>query len=302
MVKLTAIMRQSWFESVKINLKPMERLAFYEAIFEFEFYEIDPSETLEITPNVKFAFDFVKGDIEEDMRKARAIIRRNQENGKKGGRPPKTETTELPNSADEQSASFVTQKNPSNPEGISNNIYTYTNNNTNYYSKNEEKNLYEERKGVEKMTNTERWQIKLDFFARGVKNPLFEIDRFCSYYEDRGWKGANNKPIDKPVLLARKWSCANIEDDLIPIRRDWARVIQTAALDYDPLLIDFVSLKVDKGTRENTIYICFAGSKRCVDFCEDNLILLAEAFGKLLITNDKPIKLEYRVLNEQKLL
>lgn len=91
--KMCALMRQTWFESAQRHLTDMERLAFYEACFTYEFTGELPSEKTCKYGSVLLMFDMVKNDLQSDREKAERISERNQINGQKGGRPRKVYET-----------------------------------------------------------------------------------------------------------------------------------------------------------------------------------------------------------------
>lgn len=84
---MCALMRQTWFESAQRHLTDMERLAFYEACFTYEFTGELPTEKTCKYGSVLLMFDMVKNDLQQDREKAERIAERNAINGAKGGRP-----------------------------------------------------------------------------------------------------------------------------------------------------------------------------------------------------------------------
>lgn len=67
----------------------MERLAFYECCFRYEFTGEVPTESTCKYGNVLLMFDMVKNDLQNDREKAERIAERNAINGARGGRPRK---------------------------------------------------------------------------------------------------------------------------------------------------------------------------------------------------------------------
>ena len=61
------------------------QLEIYQSIIEYAFDE----KTIEMQPTTMIAFGFIKPQIDRDTKKYNAIIERNRENGKYGGRPKK---------------------------------------------------------------------------------------------------------------------------------------------------------------------------------------------------------------------
>lgn len=110
-------MRQTWFESAKAHLTDMERLAFYEVCFLYEFTGEIPTANTCKYGNVLLMFDMVKGDLKADREKAERIAERNAANGAKGGRPRKDnerlQNNENPKKPNEtQSNPVETQRKP----------------------------------------------------------------------------------------------------------------------------------------------------------------------------------------------
>lgn len=111
-----ALMRQTWFESAQKHLTDLERLAFYEACFRYEFTGEIPTESTCKYGNVLLMFDMVRVDLQSDREKAERIAERNRVNGLGGGRPKKdynrpqeNENPEKPNE---------TQSNPMGNSGL----------------------------------------------------------------------------------------------------------------------------------------------------------------------------------------
>lgn len=124
--KYCALMRQTWFESAKRHLTDLERLAFYEACFLFEFTGEVPTDKTCKYSSVLLMFDMVKQDLANDRVKAERIQERNAVNGAKGGRP--RVITEDNKTKETQWVSSKTQKNPE--ETQSNPIHYTTLHNT----------------------------------------------------------------------------------------------------------------------------------------------------------------------------
>lgn len=108
--KMCALMRQTWFESAQKHLTDMERLAFYEACFVYEFTGEIPTESTCKYGSVLLMFDMVKNDLSQDREKAERIAERNAQNGRLGGRPRKNNGTLQNNENPEKPRE--TQRNP----------------------------------------------------------------------------------------------------------------------------------------------------------------------------------------------
>lgn len=107
--RLSAIMRQTWREAAQRNLSPMERLAFYEACFDYEFYNNLPNETI-LGKSAALMFDMIKPELDDDKEKLERIRERNRQNGSLGGRPA---GKKVPNPL----GFYETQQNPDEPSG-----------------------------------------------------------------------------------------------------------------------------------------------------------------------------------------
>lgn len=108
--KYCALMRQTWFESAKRHLTDLERLAFYEACFIYEFTGEIPSEKTCKYGSVLLMFDMVRNDLAADREKAEKIAERNRINGQSGGRPRKDYGTQQKQENPEKPKE--TQRNP----------------------------------------------------------------------------------------------------------------------------------------------------------------------------------------------
>lgn len=107
--RISAIMRQTWYEAAKRNLPDLERLAFYEAVFDYCYYEELPNRTKTGEKGL-LMFDFVRDELDEDRDKIKRIQERNQMNGQRGGRPVGQKVTN-------PVGYLETQTNPDEPKG-----------------------------------------------------------------------------------------------------------------------------------------------------------------------------------------
>lgn len=118
--KICALIRQTWFESAQRHLTDMERLAFYECCFRYEFTGEVPTESTCKYGNVLLMFDMVKNDLQNDREKAERIAERNAINGARGGRPRKDYN------------SLQQQENPEKPKETQNNPAVFDRNPIHY--------------------------------------------------------------------------------------------------------------------------------------------------------------------------
>lgn len=90
------IFYKEWRKAVE-ELEPVQRCRVYEAIFDYAFAKVVPSDAI-----IKAVTSLMRDRIDKDNETYHAICERNKTNGKKGGRPKKPKTT---------------QENPKNPVG-----------------------------------------------------------------------------------------------------------------------------------------------------------------------------------------
>lgn len=101
-------MRQSWYEAAKRNLAADERLSFYEACFDYCFYNEKP-QSRKVGDKGMLMFDMIVAELDEDKDKVKRIQERNAANGRLGGRPMQQKVTNPVGFSE-------TQKNPSEPK------------------------------------------------------------------------------------------------------------------------------------------------------------------------------------------
>lgn len=115
-MKYCALMRETWFDSARKHMSDLERLAFYEVCFTYEFTGEVPSASSCKYPSVLMMFDMVKEDLKNDREKAERIAERNANNGKLGGRPPKVYNNLPPD--ENPTKPNETQRNPVGESGL----------------------------------------------------------------------------------------------------------------------------------------------------------------------------------------
>lgn len=84
--RVSAIMRQTWYEAAKRNLSVDERVAFFEAVFDYQFYDENPARS-KVGDKGLLMFDMIRDELAEDKDKYRRMVERNRTNGSAGGRP-----------------------------------------------------------------------------------------------------------------------------------------------------------------------------------------------------------------------
>lgn len=261
-IKICALIRQTWYEAARKNLRDAERLALYEACFNYQFYDKEP--TPENVPGaaVIALFDIIRPILDEDKQKARNIIERNRLNGKRGGRPPKDYSKQQ--NATESEKPKETQKNPAVNLGQQYTIYNNTTQqNTTYFS------VY----GDEKTKTQTKNLIVFLFFSYGAPNAIKEASKFWNYYEARGWKLPNGQEIQNLVALAKTWRIEGEDLQLRNSRKYYCKLLELLIEDGDKfrfeLVADFQSCKVQQDAEK--IILTFYG-QRMPDYLEQNCI------------------------------
>lgn len=237
--KICAMFRQSWYEAAKSNLFDADRLKFYEACFNYEFYGDEPQE---LPPSVKFVFDIIKGEIESDRRKALNRAETARQNGKNGGRPSITKDNE-------------TQQNPSEPNGLQNNptgnsglAYTIYNNNNN----NKTQHFFSLYGGDGDKEKKLKFLIFRYFYSIGVDDALKESERYCAYYEARNWQ-INGQPIKNPTELAKVWKPENLSQAKAKQRAGLLALLELLNFDGAKYSNNFVNVIINPDTKTATL-------------------------------------------------
>lgn len=165
------IFARSWFDAAITSLSDTDRLKFYDAAFDYAFYDVVRSG---MSPAVQMAFAMVRPFIDQDRIKYQERCERNRQNARGGKRVAASGSESL---------------------RVANNTNTNTNNTTN--TNNNTISLSEER---------EKFLICGSFFARGALQPGEELKRFWEYYDSLGWKNNKGAPIVKKTAAARMWN------------------------------------------------------------------------------------------------
>ena len=241
--KICALLRQTWYETAKRNLKPEERLRFYETIFEYEFEDMAPAEDLPF--GARLLFDMVKDDIDSDKERAQERRARARENGSKGGRPIVT----VGNTA---------ENNPKKPAGLSGFLNTV------------QYNTVPNKTGQECSEDSHtRFLIALDFFERGCSAPLDELEKFWGYYASLGWKTKTGADIVDRLALARAWRLADCSAASMKRRAPWVDLLRKSGAVELKLIGDFVDIK--RNATKNTLEITLIEQSTAILF--DNTYL-----------------------------
>lgn len=266
--KICALIRQTWYETAKRNLKPEERLRFYEMCLEFEFFGTEPEPDAPFS--ARLLFDMVRNDLEGDKEKAAARAERNRQNGSRGGRPKVT----LINTDEE---------NPQKPSGFfgNPNNTTYTNTQHNTTKETDVSNDTED-------THT-KFCVCLNFFERGCAHPVDEAAKFWNYYEALGWKTSGGGVVVDRVALAKAWRLPDISKAAVRARLPYANMLHRADATEFALISDFVSF-----TRNNSKKAVQIGLLRQETAILLDTKYLAALKPEIPIDEDgKPFALEY---------
>lgn len=237
--KITAIIRQTWYETAKNNLTAGDRLRFYEMCLEYEYYGNMPDEDAPF--GAKLLFDMVKNDIDEDKAKTEARAERARQNGTFGGRPKK---------------STEDNTDDNNPVG---------------YSKTNEKLIQtQEHKQEQKQTQTQSdtedahtfFNVCLLFFESGCSEPVREASTFWHYYESLGWKTKGGGEIVDRLALAKAWRLSDCSKAAMRRRAPYADLMHKANPVEISLIENYVDMIRDNTTQ--TIKIKFQDQATCL--------------------------------------
>lgn len=234
--KICAMVRQTWYETAKKNLKPEERLRFYELCLEYEFFNQEPDEDAPFAS--RLLFDMVRNDIDKDKQRAQERAERNRQNGMRGGRPKVTADNE-------------TNENPEKPSGLFGNPntkqYNTIQNNT-QQCENEDSHMF--------------FNVCLDFFERGCSQPVEEARKFWGYYEGLGWKTKGGGEIVNKMAVAKAWRLPDCSKAAMRNRMAYADLMHKANPVEICLIEDFVSCK--RFTDPNMVIIQLQERSTCL--------------------------------------
>lgn len=264
--KICAMIRQTWYETAKKNLKPEERLRFYEICFEYEFFNVAPDEDAPFA--ARLLFDMVRNDIEKDKQRAQERAERNRQNGMRGGRPKVTADNE-------------TEENPTKPSGIIGNPntkqYNTIQNNTKQ-KENEDSHMF--------------FNVCLDFFERGCSMPVEEGRKFWGYYEGLGWKTKGGGEIVNKMAVAKAWRLPDCSKVIMQKRMAYADLMHKANPVEISLLEDFVECVRDLESK--SVRITMVERASCLLLDTKYLDSLKKWVP--MDENGKQFNLEYRAL------
>ena len=188
MGKDSFIFYRDWLDGLK-GLDVTTRLELLEAIIN---YGLDGKE-MELSAMAKAVFGFIKPQLDRNADKYEQMCERNRANGRKGGRPKKTEETQ---SNPENPVGFLeTQQNPKNPLKPDNDN---DNDNDNDIEKKDENKFSSQKKYFRPPSVDE-----VEQYCRERGNGI-DADAFVSFYESKGWMIGKNKMKDWRAAV-RTW-------------------------------------------------------------------------------------------------
>lgn len=270
MDKICALIRQTWYETAKKNLKDAERLRFYEMCLEYEFNGIMPDEDAPFA--ARLLFDMVRDDLDRDKAKAKAKAERARENGAKGGRPKLT-----PFNSEDQ--------NPEKPnrfkENLNNTTLNTTQPNTTECDTSEDTHTF--------------FGVCLNFFERGCSMPVEEAHRFWGYYESLGWKTKGGGEIIDRLALAKAWRLPDCSQVAVRKRMGYAELMHKADPIETELLSNFVSFVRDLRTKSVTITF----TERCTSILLDSKYIDALKSWCPVDEDGQRFALNYHILQER---
>lgn len=249
--KKCALIRQTWYEAAKKNMKDGARLAFFEACFEFEFYGTVPPDGLQMFSDAALMFDMVQDALKADMEKAENIAARNRRNGQLGGRPKK-----------------VNPEKPSETQSDSVGIFgAYTTlHNTTLQSKENSLSLVKAKKRHKDIERYDFFRVMFVFFYSGAVDPAAETEKFYNYYAARDWQLSKGQHVKDKVALAKTWEIKDSNPGLITARKNYASLIEAIDPDETELLTDFVAML--KNDEQKVITIRSTNGTRLHDILE----------------------------------
>lgn len=228
--KICALIRQTWYETAKKNLQPIERVRFYEMCFEFEFFGQDPDPDAPFP--ARLLFDMVKTELEKDKERADARSERNRQNGLKGGRPRITEDN-------------TEDGNPKKASGLLQKAII---------DKTEQNSTEQNRERLEENEDTHTFfNICLLFFEKGCSDPVGEATTFWNYYAAMGWKTKGGGEVIDRYALAGAWRLKDCSKSVMRNRAPYVDLMHKANPVEVDLISNFISMSRDAATECVTI-------------------------------------------------
>lgn len=236
------IFARAWFDAAVTSLSDADRLKFYDAAFDYAFYDVVRSG---MSPAVQMAFAMVRPFLEQDKIKYQERCERNRNNARGRQRVAASGSESLP---------VATNTNT--------NTTTNTNTNTNTISLSEER---------------ERFLICGMFFARGALQPAAEMNKFWDYYESLGWKNNKGAVITRKSAAARMWTLqTGVSKKALAPRVAWFN--EVSRCEYSDTVI-FDNL-VDITPSEGVLHLMANDCERFAKVCEEHYLAAVAAYAK----------------------
>ena len=267
--KICAMIRQTWFETARKNLKGEERLRFYEACLEYEFEDVEPASDLPFA--ARLLFDMVRADIDQDKERATRKAEISRQNGSKGGRP------KVPTLSNDE-------ENPVGYAGFKKTCkYTTIHNST------QQDTLSDD----DSSEDTHRFfEVLLNFFERGASVPIEEANTFWGYYESLGWKTKDGRDVVNKLALAKAWRLKEVSTPAIKRRKAYAELLHEVNPTEPALITDFVD--ITKDSEKKTVLLTMQTVESC-------MLLENKYVQKIVVWLDKWARdcgLTYRALQQ----
>lgn len=172
-MKESFILYKSFYEPIK-EFSDEEKGQLLDAIFQY-----NSGENLrKLSPVCQVAFNFMKSQFDRDNSKYKAIIERNKNNGKKGGRPPKEQNPE----ESKKPSGLIGM--PEEPKKADTDTVTDT--------------ATDKKENNKKKTNVfippALFEIQKYFSENGYSNEAAE--KAFKYYDSANWKDSNGKQVN----------------------------------------------------------------------------------------------------------
>lgn len=224
------IFARTWFDAAIKSLSDTDRLKFYDATFDYAFYDVVRSG---MSPAVQMAFTMVRPFIDQDRLKYQERCERNRANARGRQRVAASGTQSLRVA-----------------DNTNTNSSTNTNTNSNTISLSPEK---------------EKFLICGLFYARGANKPAEELQKFWSYYESLGWKNNKGAQIVRKSSAARMWSLqSGVTAQTLAPRLAWYQEISECECSDIRVFDNLVKLDPDG----DTLHIYARNVKEFAQICE----------------------------------
>ena len=203
------IFARAWWEAAASTLSDAERLAFYDAIFQYGFTAEIPEQ---LPPIIKPLMAIVRPFLDAEAVKYAERVERNRNNARATRKASGTQS--LP---------------------MANNTNTSTNTNTNTNTNT-----------ISMTSERERFLCLGIIFANGAKDVKAEFERFWNYYESLGWRNNKGAAIARKTAAARMWKPAEIvAEEALGHRRLWSDAMSSGNCCSEAVFVDYREVIID---------------------------------------------------------